>query len=70
MSLTTTRSRTSTRTRNSYITDHQFILAAEQFVKDRRLAPTLTVYQEEKALGHANVSVTETYLLSLGLVEG
>ena len=31
---------------------------------------THDVYQVEKALGHANVSVTETYLRSLGLTEG
>jgi site-specific recombinase XerC len=31
---------------------------------------THDVYQVEQALGHANVAVTETYLRSLGLVEG
>ena len=30
---------------------------------------TRDVYQVEKALGHANVAVTETYLRSLGVVE-
>jgi site-specific recombinase XerD len=31
---------------------------------------TRDIYAVEKALGHANVSVTETYLRSLGLLEG
>ena len=31
---------------------------------------TRDVYQVEKALGHANVAVTETYLQSLGLFGG
>jgi integrase/recombinase XerD len=40
---------------------HAFAVRLYQATKD--------VYQVEKALGHANVAVTETYLKSLGLGE-
>jgi hypothetical protein len=35
----------------------------------RLYSATHNVYKVEKALGHASVSVTETYLRSLGLEE-